>query len=145
MSTRWTLLIRNALVFDGTGAPPRHEDIAIANGRIAARGAALDPARATPAERLSDGRDFVPTNKWILLGHHFAAIAGPGPLVGPTLAAQFLEQDLIDELWLIVHPVVLGTGTPFFPSLPEPRRLELIESRTFTSGAVALGYRVVHT
>ena len=49
----------------------------------------LDDRRATPAERLRDGHDFEPTNKWILLGHHFAAIAGPGPLVGPTLAAQF--------------------------------------------------------
>ena len=42
----------------------------------------LNDARATPAERLEDGRDFVPTNKWVLFGHHFAAIAGPGPLVG---------------------------------------------------------------
>ena len=56
---------------------------------IAARLLALDDTRATPAERHDDGRDFVPTNKWILFGHHFAAIAGPGPLVGPTLAAQF--------------------------------------------------------
>ena len=56
---------------------------------IAAKVLALDATRATPAERLDDGRDFVPTNRWIVLGHHFAAIAGPGPLVGPTLAAQF--------------------------------------------------------
>jgi len=50
---------------------------------------ALDDSRATPAERNDDGRDLFPTNKWVLFGHHFAAIAGPGPLVGPTLAAQF--------------------------------------------------------
>jgi carbon starvation protein len=56
---------------------------------LAARLFALDDARATPAERLNDGHDFVPTNRWIVFGHHFAAIAGPGPLVGPTLAAQF--------------------------------------------------------
>lgn len=56
---------------------------------IAAKVMALDDRRATPAERFRDGHDFEPTNKWILLGHHFAAIAGPGPLVGPTLAAQF--------------------------------------------------------
>ena len=58
----------------------------------------LDPTRATPAERLSDGRDFVPTNRWIVFGHHFAAIAGPGPLIGPTLAAQFgiLQLDAIE-------------------------------------------------
>src|SRR3972149_5553025 len=55
---------------------------------VAARVLALDESRATPAERLEDGRDFVPTNKWVLMGHHFAAIAGPGPLIGPTLAAQ---------------------------------------------------------
>src|SRR5215470_16351449 len=56
---------------------------------VAARVLALDDTRATPAERHDDGRDFVPTNKWGLLGHHFAVIAGLGPLVGPTLAAQF--------------------------------------------------------
>src|SRR4029077_12232720 len=56
---------------------------------IAAKVLALDPQRATPAERLDNGRDFVPTNKWVVFGHHFAAIAGPGPLVGPVLAAQF--------------------------------------------------------
>ena len=56
---------------------------------IAARLLVLDDTRATPSERRDDGRDFVPTNKWVLFGHHFAAIAGPGPLVGPTLAAQF--------------------------------------------------------
>src|SRR4051812_14577461 len=53
---------------------------------IAARVLALDSTRATPAERLRNGHDFEPTNKWILFGHHFAAIAGPGPLVGPVLA-----------------------------------------------------------
>src|SRR5215813_10367866 len=56
---------------------------------IAAKVMVLDNARATPAERLRNGHDFEPTNNWILFGHHFAAIAGPGPLVGPTLAAQF--------------------------------------------------------
>src|SRR5439155_6654807 len=55
---------------------------------IAVRVMELDSARATPAERLDDGRDSVPTNKWVVFGHHFAAMAGPGPLVGPTLAAQ---------------------------------------------------------
>src|SRR5579859_3616578 len=52
---------------------------------IAANVFALDAKRPTPAVRLEDGRDFVPTNRWIVFGHHFAAIAGPGPLVGPTL------------------------------------------------------------
>jgi carbon starvation protein len=72
---------------------------------IAAKVFALDDARATPAERLSDGRDYVPTNRWIVFGHHFAAIAGPGPLVGPTLAAQF--GYLPGVLWIIIG-VALG-------------------------------------
>jgi carbon starvation protein len=72
---------------------------------IAAKVFALDDARVTPAERLNDGRDYVPTNRWIVFGHHFAAIAGPGPLVGPTLAAQF--GYLPGILWIVVG-VVLG-------------------------------------
>src|SRR5437870_4679925 len=52
---------------------------------LAARVLSLDDTRSTPAERLNDGRDFVPTNRWVVFGHHFAAIAGPGPLIGPTL------------------------------------------------------------
>jgi carbon starvation protein len=78
---------------------------------IAARVLALDNTRATPAERLDDGRDFVPTNKWVLLGHHFAAIAGPGPLVGPTLAAQW--GYLPGTLWLIVGAVLGGCVQDF--------------------------------
>ena len=61
---------------------------------VAARVLALDDTRATPSERHDDGRDFVPTNKWVLFGHHFAAIAGPGPLVGPTLAAPAISQSV---------------------------------------------------
>ena len=72
---------------------------------IAAKIFALDANRVTPAERLNDGRDYVPTNRWIVFGHHFAAIAGPGPLVGPTLAAQF--GFLPGTIWLIAG-VVLG-------------------------------------
>ena len=72
---------------------------------IAAKVFALDANRATPAERLNDGRDFVPTNRWVVFGHHFAAIAGPGPLVGPTLAAQF--GYLPGAIWILVG-VVLG-------------------------------------
>ena len=73
---------------------------------IAARLLALDDTRATPAEVHDDGRDFVPTNKWVLFGHHFAAIAGPGPLVGPTLAAQF--GYLPGTLWLIAGAALAG-------------------------------------
>ncbi len=72
---------------------------------IATKIFALDDRRATPAVRLEDGRDYVPTNRWIVFGHHFAAIAGPGPLVGPTLAAQF--GFLPGAIWIIAG-VVLG-------------------------------------
>src|SRR5471032_566273 len=78
---------------------------------ISAKIFALDPARQTPSERLSDGRDFVPTNRWIVFGHHFAAIAGPGPLVGPTLAAQF--GYLPGILWIVVGVVVGGAVQDF--------------------------------
>ena len=71
----------------------------------------LDDRRATPAERLEDGRDFVPTNKWVVFGHHFAAIAGPGPLVGPTLAAQL--GYLPGTLWIIVGAVLGGCVQDF--------------------------------
>src|SRR5213078_1486121 len=67
---------------------------------IAARVMALDDKRATPSERLRNGHDFEPTNKWIVFGHHFAAIAGPGPLVGPVLAAQF--GYLPGTLWIVI-------------------------------------------
>ncbi len=78
---------------------------------IASRIFALDPARPTPAVRLNDGRDFMPTNRWIVFGHHFAAIAGPGPLVGPTLAAQF--GFLPGALWIIIG-VALGGAVQDF-------------------------------
>src|SRR5512139_1832938 len=78
---------------------------------LAAKVLSLDATRATPAERLDDGRDFVPTNRWIVLGHHFAAIAGPGPLVGPTLAAQF--GYLPGTLWLIAGAVLGGCVQDF--------------------------------
>ncbi len=73
---------------------------------IAATVLSVDETRATPAERLDNGRDFVPTNKWIVFGHHFAAIAGPGPLVGPTLAAQF--GYLPGTLWILFGAVLGG-------------------------------------
>lgn len=73
---------------------------------IAAKVLMLDETRATPAQRLADGRDYVPTNRWVVFGHHFAAIAGPGPLIGPTLAAQF--GYLPGTLWILVGGVVAG-------------------------------------
>src|SRR5437868_7011944 len=78
---------------------------------LAAKVMALDDKRATPAERLRDGHDFEPTNKWIVFGHHFAAIAGPGPLVGPTLAAQF--GYLPGTLWIVIGCVLGGAVQDF--------------------------------
>src|SRR5438309_6513228 len=78
---------------------------------LSTRVMSLDDKRATPAERLRDGHDFEPTNKWIVFGHHFAAIAGPGPLVGPTLAAQF--GYLPGTLWIIVGAVLGGAVQDF--------------------------------
>jgi carbon starvation protein len=78
---------------------------------IASKIFALDAARPTPAVRLNDGRDFLPTNRWIVFGHHFAAIAGPGPLVGPTLAAQF--GFLPGALWIIVGVAIGGAVQDF--------------------------------
>src|SRR4051794_32380360 len=72
---------------------------------IAVRVLALNDRRATPCEVHDDGKDFVRTNKWIVFGHHFAAISGPGPLVGPVLAAQF--GYLPGTLWILIG-VVLG-------------------------------------
>src|SRR5579864_435687 len=87
---------------------------------IAARVMALNDKRATPAERLRDGHDFEPTNKWILFGHHFAAIAGPGPLVGPVLAAQF--GYLPGTLWIIIGAVVGGCVQDFVILFASMRR-----------------------
>jgi carbon starvation protein len=66
----------------------------------------IDELRATPSETHSDGKDFVKTNRWVVFGHHFAAIAGPGPLVGPVLAAQF--GYLPGFLWILVGAVLGG-------------------------------------
>jgi carbon starvation protein len=87
---------------------------------IAARVMALNNQRATPAERLENGHDFEPTNKWILFGHHFAAIAGPGPLVGPVLAAQF--GYLPGTLWIIIGAVLGGAVQDFVILFASMRR-----------------------
>ena len=72
---------------------------------------ALDNGNTTPAIRLADGRDFHPTNKWVLFGHHFAAIAGAGPLIGPVLAAQF--GYLPGTLWILIGAVFAGAVHDF--------------------------------
>ncbi|UWE03202.1 carbon starvation CstA family protein [Laceyella sacchari] len=80
----------------------------------------LDDNRKTPAEVHNDGKDFVPTNKWVLFGHHFAAIAGAGPLVGPILAAQM--GYLPGTLWIIVGVVIGGAVHDFIVLFGSMRR-----------------------
>jgi carbon starvation protein len=87
---------------------------------IATKILALDALRATPAERLENGRDFLVTNKWVVFGHHFAAIAGPGPLVGPVLAAQF--GYLPGTMWVLAGAVFAGCVQDFVILLFSVRR-----------------------
>src|SRR5215510_2361650 len=75
---------------------------------IAAKVFALDDLRQTPAHQLYDGQNYTPTNKYVLWGHHFAAISGPGPLIGPVLAAQF--GYLPGLLWLVIGVCLGGAG-----------------------------------
>src|SRR5262245_25527237 len=73
---------------------------------LAARVAALDNARATPAHQFNDGQNYHPTNKWVLFGHHFAAISGAGPLIGPVLAIQYGYMPGL--LWLVIGVCLAG-------------------------------------
>jgi carbon starvation protein len=109
---------------------------------IAARLLVLEDRRATPCEVHDDGKDFVRTNKWIVFGHHFAAIAGPGPLVGPVLAAQF--GYLPGTLWLLIG-VVLGGAVQDFVILFASLRRDgkslgqmVKEEMNSVAGAIAL-------
>jgi carbon starvation protein len=118
---------------------------------IAAKIFALDAKRVTPAERLEDGRDYVPTNRWIVFGHHFAAIAGPGPLVGPTLAAQF--GYLPGVIWIIVGVVLGGAVQDFVilcssvrrdgKTLGQMARQEIGPVAGFTALVAVLGIMIV--
>ncbi|HUI11166.1 MAG TPA: carbon starvation CstA family protein, partial [Bacteroidota bacterium] len=87
---------------------------------IAARVVALDDTRVTPAHTLKDGQNYHPTNKWVLFGHHFAAISGAGPLIGPVLAAQF--GYLPGLLWLVVGVVLAGAVHDFTVLVASIRR-----------------------
>src|SRR5262245_29237334 len=78
---------------------------------LAARVAMLDNRRTTPAHRLNDGVDYHPTNKWVLFGHHFAAIAGPGPLIGPVLASQW--GFLPGFVWIVIGACLAGAVHDF--------------------------------
>src|SRR5829696_2854768 len=87
---------------------------------IANRVMKLDPNRATPAVRHNDGLDYVPTNKYVLYGHHFAAIAGAGPLVGPVLAAQM--GYLPGVMWILAGVVLAGAVQDFMVLFVSMRR-----------------------
>jgi carbon starvation protein len=87
---------------------------------LAAKVAALDDTRVTPAHRLNDGQNYHPTHKWVLFGHHFAAISGAGPLVGPVLAAQF--GYLPGLLWLVIGVVLAGAVQDFLVLAASIRR-----------------------
>ena len=93
----------------------------------------LNDERATPAVVQNDGKDFVPTNRWMVFGHHFAAIAGPGPLVGPVLAAQF--GFLPGTLWILIG-ATLGGGVHdmivLFSSVTAPNTSVGISGNTIT-------------
>src|ERR1700690_532905 len=87
---------------------------------IAAKVLALDGSRLTPAHEHFDGSDYHPTPKWVLFGHHFAAIAGAGPLIGPVLAAQF--GFLPGFLWLLIGVVLAGAVQDFIILFASTRR-----------------------
>jgi carbon starvation protein len=87
---------------------------------LARRVLELDDHRVTPAHRLYDGANFQPTNRWVLFGHHFAAIAGAGPLLGPVLAAQF--GFLPGFLWLVIGAVLAGAVQDFVILVASMRR-----------------------
>src|SRR4051812_18747551 len=118
---------------------------------IATKIFALDAARPTPSVRLNDGRDYAPTNRWVVFGHHFAAIAGPGPLVGPTLAAQF--GFLPGALWIIVGVALGGAVQDFVilaasvrrdgKSLGQMAREEIGPVAGFTALIAVMGIMIV--
>src|SRR5256885_4326896 len=87
---------------------------------IAARVLALDDSRQMPAHTMYDGQNYHPTNKWVLFGHHFAAISGAGPLVGPVLAAQF--GYLPGLLWLRLGVFPRGAGPGLLLLVAPPPR-----------------------
>src|SRR5216684_3045111 len=118
---------------------------------LAARVAALDDARLTPARLLNDGQNYHPTSKWVLFGHHFAAISGAGPLIGPVLAAQF--GYLPGLLWITLGVVFAGATQDFIilassvrrggKSLAEIARTEISPLAGMTAMIAILGIVIV--
>src|SRR5438309_779496 len=87
---------------------------------LAAKVAVLDDSRITPAHEFNDGQDYHPTSKWVLFGHHFAAISGAGPLIGPVLAAQFGYMPGL--LWIVVGVCLAGAVQDFLVLAASIRR-----------------------
>ena len=92
---------------------------------LAARVAALDDARETPAHRFNDGQNYHPTNKWVLFGHHFAAISGAGPLIGPVLAIQYGYMPGL--LWLVIGVCLAGAVQDIEHQLSDRDLVALLE------------------
>jgi carbon starvation protein len=127
---------------------------------LAARVLMLNDRRATPCEVHDDGKDFVRTDKWIVFGQHFAAISGPGPLVGPVLAAQF--GYLPSALWILIGVVLGGAvqdfvvlfacervrpeiGTVFWLEIEGPANCVLdLRNRRSIKPPTAVGQFVIH-
>jgi dihydrofolate reductase len=106
---------------------------------------------ATPRIVFSNSLESVDFNSRLAtgdVGEELASIRaefeGDLEVGGPTLAAQFIERDLVDEYRLVIHPVVLGAGTPYFPRLDHPIGLKLIATRVFGSGVVYGSYAATH-
>src|ERR671916_1228842 len=104
---------------------------------IAAKVLALDDSRPVPSETMFDGHNYYPTNKWVLFGHHFAAISGAGPLIGPVLAAQF--GYLPGLMWLVIGVCLGGAVHDFLVLWASTRRggRSLAEIARDEMGAVA--------
>jgi carbon starvation protein len=113
---------------------------------ISARVLTLDDGRSTPARRLADGADYHPTNKWVLFGHHFAAIAGAGPLIGPVLAAQF--GYLPGFLWILIGSALAGAVHDIVVLVASVRHdgcslAELARRETGPVAGIAVGFAVL--
>src|SRR6476469_4673915 len=110
---------------------------------IAAKVVALSDSAVTPAERLNDGHNYHPTNKWVLFGHHFAAISGAGPLIGPVLAMQYGYAPGL--LWLVIGVCLAGAVQDMLVMAASVRRggrslaeIARTELGSFASGVVSL-------
>ena len=113
---------------------------------IAAKVLTLDDLKETPSYRLRDGHNYHPTDRWVLFGHHFAAISGAGPLIGPVLAAQF--GYLPGLLWLVVGVVLAGAVQDFVVLVASTRRdgkslAEIIKIEIGPVGGIAAGIAIL--